>query len=502
VNKHQLCTVAWAVSAVLAASVAFGQEPIAPAPPANLEPLIPPRPVKEFAPPQIPHTAVPAIPDEEVESGQASSSSVGISPMPAAGTTLSPPVTITYSGSSNAVTIKDGGTNRGLSSSLTNSSNGNSAVYGATSGSGAGVKGINSGTTGSGGMFEVTDSASTQPALSASTAGTGSAIVATITKALNVNAAIFGQNSVSEGLGSGVQGLGNFAGLYGVGAEDGSFGVFGQGGSGGTGVEGFNQSGIGVKGFSQSDYGVFGTSDISVGVYGSSATSEGVYANSLQGPGLYADSVSGSGVVAHSRTAIGVYSSSDTNYGVWGQSHNEYGVIGEDSGSGIGVYGASATGYAGYFAGKVGATKFVTLSDRNAKTEIAAIDGSDILERVSRLPITSWSFKSDPKVRHVGPMAQDFHAAFGLDGDDDTHINLADAAGVSLVAIQELNKRLKQKDAQIARNDARIAELEAKLNLFSARMAKLEQHAAGSAETVTASLQSGARVSTRVGGQD
>jgi hypothetical protein len=47
----------------------------------------------------------------------------------------------------------------------------------------------------------------------------------------------------------------------------------------------------------------------------------------------------------------------------------------------------------------------------------------DILDRVSRLPITSWHFKTDPRKRHVGPMAQDFHAAFGLDGDDDKHIN-------------------------------------------------------------------------------
>ena len=60
-------------------------------------------------------------------------------------------------------------------------------------------------------------------------------------------------------------------------------------------------------------------------------------------------------------------------------------------------------------------------------------------------------------------MAQDFHAAFGLNGDDDTHINLSDSAGLSLVAIQELNKRLKQKDEQITQNNARIAALQARL---------------------------------------
>jgi len=85
-------------------------------------------------------------------------------------------------------------------------------------------------------------------------------------------------------------------------------------------------------------------------------------------------------------------------------------------------------------------------------------------------------------------MAQDFHAAFGLGGDDDTHINLADTAGVSLAAIQELNRRLNLKDAK-------IAELEAKLDSFSARMAKLEQRTSGTAGTASASLKSGARIS-------
>ena len=73
-----------------------------------------------------------------------------------------------------------------------------------------------------------------------------------------------------------------------------------------------------------------------------------------------------------------------------------------------------------------------------------------MLELVARLPITSWAFKEEPKQRHIGPMAQDFHAAFGLSGADDKHINLSDAAGVSLAAIQELNKRLQEKDARIA----------------------------------------------------
>ena len=44
-----------------------------------------------------------------------------------------------------------------------------------------------------------------------------------------------------------------------------------------------------------------------------------------------------------------------------------------------------------------------------------------VLQRVGRMPITSWSYKGDlSSVRHIGPMAQDFYKAFAL-GLDDRH---------------------------------------------------------------------------------
>ena len=129
------------------------------------------------------------------------------------------------------------------------------------------------------------------------------------------------------------------------------------------------------------------------------------------------------------------------------------------------------SGYAGYFAGKVGARSYVTVSDRNAKTNVHSIDGRDLLARVSGLPITTWDYKADLNKHHVGPMAQDFHAAFGLDGDDDRHINLVDLAGVSLAAIQELDRQVKQQDAQIAELKSQIAALAA---MLSSRTAALE----------------------------
>jgi hypothetical protein len=97
--------------------------------------------------------------------------------------------------------------------------------------------------------------------------------------------------------------------------------------------------------------------------------------------------------------------------------------------------------------GDVTATAFNTSSDRSAKENVLAVDAEDVLEKVASMPISQWNFKNDT-ARHVGPMAQDFHAAFGL-GADDTAIATVDADGVALAAIQALNQKLEQKDAQI-----------------------------------------------------
>jgi hypothetical protein len=51
--------------------------------------------------------------------------------------------------------------------------------------------------------------------------------------------------------------------------------------------------------------------------------------------------------------------------------------------------------------------------------------------------------RTDPEigVRHIGPMAQDFAAAFGF-GDTDRKISFIDANGVATVAIQALYRRV------------------------------------------------------------
>ncbi len=101
------------------------------------------------------------------------------------------------------------------------------------------------------------------------------------------------------------------------------------------------------------------------------------------------------------------------------------------------------------------------LSDRNAKQGFEPVDRVLLLRRLAALDVSEWSFISEgPGVRHVGPTAQDFRAAFGL-GDDDTHIALSDLSGIALAAIQELTGRLEEKDRQIASLEKRLAALEA-----------------------------------------
>lgn len=81
-------------------------------------------------------------------------------------------------------------------------------------------------------------------------------------------------------------------------------------------------------------------------------------------------------------------------------------------------------------------------SDYNLKANFASLNVDEILGKIASLPITEWNYKSDDvSVRHIGPMAQDFYAAFNLGGSD-TSISTIDPSGVALVGIQALNKNL------------------------------------------------------------
>lgn len=99
-------------------------------------------------------------------------------------------------------------------------------------------------------------------------------------------------------------------------------------------------------------------------------------------------------------------------------------------------------------------------SDRNLKENVAAVDNQAILDRVAQLPIREWNYKQqDASIRHIGPMAQDFAATFGV-GEDDRRINPVDANGVTLASIQALYALNQKQAEQIAALQKQIETLQ------------------------------------------
>ncbi len=81
-------------------------------------------------------------------------------------------------------------------------------------------------------------------------------------------------------------------------------------------------------------------------------------------------------------------------------------------------------------------------SDKNKKENFKDLDAADILASINKLKITQWNYKAESSsTMHIGPMAQDFHALFNLGGSE-TSISTIDPAGVSLIGIQALSKRI------------------------------------------------------------
>ena len=132
--------------------------------------------------------------------------------------------------------------------------------------------------------------------------------------------------------------------------------------------------------------------------------------------------------------------------------HSKSGAIFSNSGATLGVQlGANATSWS-------------ALSDRNAKKDFAPVDGREVLRKLDEVPVQSWRYKWDEagSTPHLGPVAQEFKAAF-FPGRDDKSISTLEFDGVELAAIQGLHALVKEKDARISALEQRLADIEAKL---------------------------------------
>lgn len=102
----------------------------------------------------------------------------------------------------------------------------------------------------------------------------------------------------------------------------------------------------------------------------------------------------------------------------------------------------------------------VQTSSRAKKQGFAEIDANDILNKVVNLDISQWNYIADPKAaRHIGPVAEDFYAAFKL-GSEPTGISPVDTAGVTFASIQALHSKAVNQETEIQELKARISELE------------------------------------------
>lgn len=121
-----------------------------------------------------------------------------------------------------------------------------------------------------------------------------------------------------------------------------------------------------------------------------------------------------------------------------------------------------------------------TKSDSTLKRNIRPANGKEILDKLSGLPISQWSYRAqDPSIEHIGPMAQDFYAAFGL-GHDDKTISTIDPDGIALAAAKELYKmqqELQRTQQELKKKVQRIEKLETRLgelDQLKAQMAQLQ----------------------------
>lgn len=299
-----------------------------------------------------------------------------------------------------------------------------------------------------------------------------------------------------------------FNGVLGVTTADGHAGVAGVcDTSKGNGVYGQSKLANGVIGFSSSEgsAGVAGANDEGNGngVYGRSARNDGVAgvtrANGKAGVLGLSEHYNGNGVYGLATGGTGVNGVSDEGIGVKAESRRGIPLSVQNHGSGFPALTVRHNGIGPIILGYNGARKVLEVvnngevlvagsisterdisatgdvyargvrltSDENVKENFSSVNKLQILDNLASMPIQSWNYKEDPSsVSHIGPTAQDFHAAFGLNGDDVTHISSIDLQGIALAAIQGLNEKLKAENAQLHAN---LANLEARLSTLESK---------------------------------
>jgi hypothetical protein len=84
-------------------------------------------------------------------------------------------------------------------------------------------------------------------------------------------------------------------------------------------------------------------------------------------------------------------------------------------------------------------------SSRERKENFIALNPQEVLDKIDALSIERWNYKAeDSSVTHIGPVAEEFHAAFDTGGaEGKKSISTIDPAGVALLGIQGLSEKIK-----------------------------------------------------------
>jgi hypothetical protein len=152
--------------------------------------------------------------------------------------------------------------------------------------------------------------------------------------------------------------------------------------------------------------------------------------------------------------------------------YNGGGLLLESSGR-VDVYTDSTDTSGMYMA--AGGSGWNMISDRNMKENFVPTSPKEVLDRLAAIPISTWNYKTQDKaIRHLGPMAQDFHAAFAV-GEDDKHINNLDEEGVALAAIQGLNQKVEEQKSELKARDADIQQLKQSVAELKQLVSRLAQ---------------------------
>jgi hypothetical protein len=133
-----------------------------------------------------------------------------------------------------------------------------------------------------------------------------------------------------------------------------------------------------------------------------------------------------------------------------------------------------------------GGGSWSSISDRSRKENFLAVDGEDLLARIQAVPVSTWNYKTqESSIRHLGPMAQDLYAAFGL-GESDRLINTVDIDGVNLAGVQAVAARTDALRTQVQVLTGENASLRARVDDLESRLRRLETLAGQAAAPATA----------------